>query len=163
MTVEDNIFEEDMKVYMFFLETTGELYAFTADKDFSDKFRTLRKHLIYKKKKISQANFSLLAYLNRGCQIIEIPLFDGEQDLIVHGTMNEEDKLSQTCEEMYASLHSLQDEIVDSGWFTEDTSDILCEAASMISIKPDTGNTARIEMEVNTFLLFMDLNKKTFI
>ena len=89
-----------MKVYLFYLkEDPRELYAFTLDKEYKNRFMSERNmNLFYMKKEHMEKNICMVFMnKNKSKQIVRDVLNDGKTDYEILCTVEESTKLSESC------------------------------------------------------------------
>ena len=151
-----------MKIDLFYLKSERSLYAYTAYKEYADAFYTQRNPnlFIHKRKKMDDDTFSFFMSENRILMLCKIPLTDGANDYTIIATSKEDSILSDACttldnelDALYFSLTSLP--------FKEKYLELIEHLTSKVT-KRNVGMEIELDLNVDTFALFMYLFKNTF-
>jgi hypothetical protein len=148
-----------MKIYLFYLkEDPRELYAFTLDKEYRDRFMNERNmDLFYMKKERIEKNICMVFMSkNKSKQIIKDVLNDGEKDYVIMCTMEESVKLSESCEYIENTCIAVRDLIHNYSLKKKYLKSII---ALTDVIKNQNSNPT---LQINSFKLFYELFKHTF-
>ena len=99
-----------MKVYMYFLLPSKELYAWTYDKISCHNFENQRCMGVFHKsvQEMDDNEASVFSYYHQRKQITHDILFDGEDDITIYCTISESDLLSTKVDKVYQILSDIQ-------------------------------------------------------
>lgn len=88
-----------MKVFLYYLKSTGGLYAFTEESTIANEFEIERSMRLYKKKKVkmSEPEFKAFIYNNREKMLFVNVLNDEEHDITFVTTYSENSELEYIC------------------------------------------------------------------
>lgn len=148
-----------MKIYLFYLkENPKELYAFTLDKEYKDRFMDERNmNLFYMKKEHIEKNICMVfTNKNKSKQIIKDVLNDGKKDYVVMCTLEESVKLSESCEYIENTCRAIKELIHNYSLKKKYLKSIL--ALTDVIKNQNTNPT----LKINSFKLFYELFKNTF-
>ena len=148
-----------MKVYLFYLkEDPRELYAFTLDKEYKNRFMSERNmNLFYMKKEHMEKNICMVFMnKNKSKQIVRDVLNDGKTDYEILCTVEESTKLSESCEYIEFTCGAIKELIHNYSLKKKYLKSIL--ALTDVIKNQNTNPT----LQINTFKLFYELFKNTF-
>lgn len=148
-----------MKIYLFYLRETSELYAHTIYKPYRKCFLKERNpEKIYEKiKYIDDIEYSAFLSKHHKTKLIEIPLEDCDGVYTIIGTEYEEDSLSSSIERMEDVIEYMRNYLLSDNIFNERYKKLLNSLMTYYIID-DMHSSLRID----TLHLFYHLHKNTF-
>ena len=128
------------KVDLFYLKSTKELYAYSTNKKLVSNFKKERnmKLFYHNREKMPEIAFKAFMSKHNNLMLVEIPLYDGNKYYMMTGTPKEDFKLSRAAE------------------YIDDT-------LSSVVLKKEVDCKYDLELELDTFELFMFIARDTFI
>ena len=153
-------------IYLFFKKTTQKLYAWTNKKEMKKRFIHERgKGSFYiKKRTLSENIYRIFLSQNTITQLLEIPLYDGKQWIMVLATNYESDGLDESQLQIQATIDSMYDMYkAREAVYHPRVLKFIRAATSIVSRqRGDIDDTIDEYLEVNTFYLFCHLFIESF-
>lgn len=148
-----------MKMHLFYLKETSELYAHTTYKPYAKRFLKERnvKKLYEKTRSIDEIEYSAFLSKYHKMKLIEIPLEDYDGFYTIIGTEYEEDRLSSSIESMEDNIEYMRNYLLSDNIFNDRYKKLL-NALMTYYIIDDMHSSLRID----TLHLFYHLHKNTF-
>lgn len=151
-----------MKVNIIILKENNSIYGFSTNDEYIESFITQRneKLFIIKRTKMSKKEYEKFENLNYLLKLEEILLYDGNMDFYLIGTIKEEDELSYICDKIIIYLE--KSKYYFSKILNDSSLKIIEEATTLINNDKNMNNKQTFA-ELNTFKIFYNLFKSTFI
>jgi hypothetical protein len=148
------------KVYVFYLRGDNSPYAFTLDKGYRDIFLAQRNRNLFFVKKMEMDKYELMVFMNKfkHKQLIQDNLYDGKTDIEIICTVEESDKLSESCEYISNSVDTLKTNLYKMPFKKKYFDIIHTILKNMTSVK-----NGKPTLEINTVSVFYKICKNTFI
>lgn len=148
-----------MKIYLFYLRETHELYAHTITKEYAKKFSQQRNlRAFYRKTEdIDEYEYSAFLSKNHIRKLIEIPLEDSDGGYSVIGTEQEESFLVNAIENLEDQFIYLRNYLLSDNIFKKKYRDLLDKI--LVYYEIDHNHSV---LKVNTLHLFYCLFRSTF-
>lgn len=149
-----------MKVYLFILKSTNEMYAYTSCKEYADSFISQRNKDLFVIKKVNLKKYEYMLFTNKNSskKIIKDYLFDGNDNIEIFSTVNESNSLSESCEYIVTTVSVLEEEFADVG-LKKKYLNVITNITDEITGRTDKKNS---HINVDTFRLFYYLFRDTF-
>lgn len=154
-----------VKVYLFYLHSDTELYAYTERKDLKKQFLNQRNRNCFKvsKIKLEENEFESFKSEFRYKNIREIPLNDTlTSDLYILGTTEEESKLLIKASELDDKMYNLFMDLSDDNNFKDKYVEAIEYLCNIFYFKYPEDKKPEIYSKINLFHLFMSLFRNTF-
>lgn len=152
------------KVDLFYLKSTKELYAYSANEKLVSKFKKERnmKLFYHNREKIPEIAFKAFMSNHNNLMLIEIPLYDGKNYYMMTGTPKEDFKLSRAAEYIDETFAYIKSSLEREVKFNEKYTKLINDLTSIVS-KKEVDCKYDLELELDTFELFMLIARDTFI
>lgn len=154
------------KIYVAYAKENNSysLYAYSTDKEYFNNFIGGRNKDYFKIKShnISELDLKLFMLKNHSFQIIKDNLYDGKDDITVYCTVEESNKLSESCDYIIRTvdfMSSHKHEVYDAECLPHEDLDLIINLTDKISKCIGIGTNSA---NINTLKLFYQLFKKTF-
>lgn len=156
----------NIKVYLFYLKNDRELYAFTIDKEYRDRFLLQRNKDCFHMKKIKmpEIEFSAFSYKYSNKKLMDIPLSTSITEYtMILATSYEDDLLTEYANQIDHRMEALYRELILQSNIKKKYSESLeYLLKTTLYIKQKDGTKDYIST-INLLFLFSQLFKNTFI
>ena len=148
-----------MKIYTIYISYDNSLYAYSAEKDTVDSFMIQRNQKLFTVKSIHLQNesLSIFMYQNRGKQLIHDVLYDGKNDISIICTVDESNKLSESCEYIQNTVNAIRSSKYIN-MLTDEMLDVILYLTDIINKRGKYNSS----LKINTFNVFWNLFRYTF-
>lgn len=152
------------KVDLFYLKSTKELYAYSTNEKLVSKFKKERnmKLFYHNREKIPEIAFKAFMSKHNNLMLVEIPLYDGNKYYMMTGTPKEDFKLSRAAEYIDDTLSYIKSSLASEVKFNEKYTKLIDDLTSVV-LKKEVDCKYDLELELDTFELFMFIARDTFI